>query len=601
MKSNFTFRHGWKIALASLGFCLLAAGGVAMWHALSQPREPVLSPEAMRARQMLIEMPEGIERFMITDINNPAATSATRDRLMRADLENPAVQREIAALVGEAQRRGINHQATPPPTFYDDPATVYWPGHNTEEYDHESENRFLEAALTPLSTFSIDVDTASYANVRRFLMQDALPPVGAVRIEELVNYFDYDYPGPEGDVPFATHLEVADCPWQPGNLLARIGLKGWEMDASARPPANLVFLIDVSGSMGPENKLPLVKRALALLVKQLRADDRIAIAVYAGSSGLVLPSTPGAETRTILDALARLQSGGSTNGGEGIHLAYRVAGGNFIEGGVNRVILATDGDFNVGVTDQSELTRLIEEKREGGVFLTALGFGMGNLNDSTLEQLANHGNGAYAYIDTIQEARKVFVEELMGSLVTIAKDVKIQVEFNPAQVASYRLIGYENRVLAAEDFKDDTVDAGEIGAGHTVTVLYELVPADGARGGGGSDPLRYQASSPTPDAHSGELFTLKLRYKAPDGHESRALEFPCAKAPLEFGRAPEDFQFAAAVAAWGMLLRDSDHSGTATYRDVSAWARRAEGATIDAYREEFIELVQRAAALSGES
>jgi Ca-activated chloride channel homolog len=596
-QNNVAPSGGWTKTLVAV--LSIASLGFAGWYVLPAPRKTELSPEALHARQLVLNMPEGIERFMITDINNAAASSLpSKYTLLHADFEDPAVQRQIAQLAAEAaQRYGVAgsqyaNNAAPP---WDG----YAPGFRTEEYDHVREARFLEAAHTPLSTFSIDVDTASYANVRRHLTQGALPPRGAVRIEELVNYFSYDYPAPDGDVPFATHLDVAQCPWQPGNLLARIGLKGWEIDAGDRPPANLVFLIDVSGSMGSENKLPLVKRSLALLIKQLRADDRIAIVVYAGSSGLVLPATAGDRTREILGALDRLQSHGSTNGGEGIQLAYRVAGEAFMEGGVNRVILATDGDFNVGVTDQSELTRLIEAKRESGIFLTALGFGMGNLNDSTLEKLADHGNGSYAYIDTLQEARKVFVEELTGSLVTIAKDVKIQVEFNPAAVHAYRLIGYENRALAAEDFKDDTIDAGEIGAGHTVTALYEVVPVGAASGTSTVDPLRYQAARPTRTADSRELFTVKLRYKTPDGHESSGLVFPCALTAVRFERAPEDFQFAAAVAAWGMLLRASPHSGTTAYRDILSWARRSEGAETDGYREEFMELVQRAAALSG--
>ncbi|MCF6287170.1 MAG: VWA domain-containing protein [Candidatus Hydrogenedentes bacterium] len=535
-------------------------------------------------------MREGVERFMITDINNAASTSNLRHELLNADFEDPEVRRRIAQLAREAHSGSV---------LFEEPRAVYWTGHNTEEYDHLDENRFLEAAHTPLSTFSIDVDTASYANVRRYLSQGALPPRGAVRIEELINYFSYDYPVPDGGTPFATHLEVARCPWKPGNLLARIGLKGWEMDADDRPSANLVFLVDVSGSMSPANKLPLVKRSLALLARQLRADDRIAIVVYAGSSGLVLPSTPGNRGAVILGALDRLKSGGSTNGGEGIQLAYGIAVENYLEGGINRVILATDGDFNVGVTDQSELTRLIEEKRETGVFLTTLGFGMGNLNDSTLEKLANKGNGIYAYIDTLGEARKVFVEELTGSLVTIAKDVKIQVEFNPANVHAYRLIGYENRTLAAEDFKDDTVDAGEIGAGHTVTALYEIVPAGGGHEAAGIGPLRYQASSLTGKAQSRELFTVKLRYKAPEGGASVGLAYPYDQVVVGFKEASDDFQFAASVAAFGMLLRNSPHSGTVAYEDVLTWVRRVEGRSTDVYRQGFIGLVRKASALHG--
>ena len=348
---------------------------------------------------------------------------------------------------------------------------------NTESYDHIVENPFLSAKQNPLSTFSIDVDTASYSNMRRFLNEGELPPPGAVRIEELVNYFNYDYPQPDGDVPFSVNVEVAGCPWNTDHRLARIGLKGREIQVEQRPSSNLVFLLDVSGSMGNANKLPLVKSGMKLLLDQLDEHDRVAIVVYAGSSGLVLDSTTADQKPIILSSLDRLEAGGSTNGGEGIQLAYAVAVDHYLEGGVNRVILCTDGDFNVGTTNQSQLIRLIEEKAQTGVYLSVLGFGMGNYKDSTMEKLADKGNGNYAYIDTMREAHKVLVEEMSGTLITIAKDVKIQIDFNPAQVAGYRLIGYENRMLRAEDFKNDAKDAGEIGAGHTVTALYEIVPA----------------------------------------------------------------------------------------------------------------------------
>jgi Ca-activated chloride channel family protein len=347
---------------------------------------------------------------------------------------------------------------------------------DAESYDQILEKPFVEPRREPLSTFSIDVDTASYSNVRRFLSQGVLPPPGAVRIEEMINYFEYDYPEPDGEHPFAVDVEVAECPWNPEHRLARIGIQGQFLSDDERPQANLVFLIDVSGSMQPPNKLPLLKQALEMLVRELRPDDSVAMVVYAGASGLVLPPTPCRNKSAIFAALSNLQAGGSTNGGAGIQLAYDTAEDNLIDGGVNRVILATDGDFNVGITDRSDLVHLIEEKAAGGVFLTVLGFGMGNLKDATLEKLADKGNGHYAYIDTLAEAEKVLVNELNATLVTIAKDVKIQVEFNPEQVAGYRLIGYENRALAAQDFNDDTKDAGEIGAGHTVTALYEIVP-----------------------------------------------------------------------------------------------------------------------------
>jgi len=373
-----------------------------------------------------------------------------------------------------------------PPKSASESQREYWstvpegrgPGRAGDRYDALVENPFRTVKDHPLSTFSIDVDTASYANVRRFLLQEGrLPPPDAVRIEELVNYFDYDYAGPEDDVPFAAHIEVAGCPWTPGHRLVRVALKGKEFPDEQRPPSNLVFLLDVSGSMNSPDKLPLLKQGMKLLAEQLGENDRVAIVVYAGSEGLVLPSTPGTDQATILGALERLQAGGSTNGGAGIDLAYRIAQENFIEGGVNRVLLCTDGDFNVGTTSTGDLVRMVEERATAGVFLSVLGFGRGNLNDAMMENISNKGNGNYAYIDGVTEARKVLVEQMGGTLVTIAKDVKIQIKFNPAQVAAYRLIGYENRILAAEDFDDDEKDAGEIGAGHTVTALYELVPA----------------------------------------------------------------------------------------------------------------------------
>ncbi len=473
------------------------------------------------------------------------------------------------------------------------------PEFNTETYDAIVENAFLLAQNNPLSTFSIDVDTASYANVRRFLTHGQMPPPGAVRIEELVNYFNYDYPNPEGDVPFAVNAEIAACPWAPDHRLIRFGLKGRVIEHDSRPVSNLVFLLDVSGSMADENKLPLVKNAMRLLVEQLGENDRVAIVVYAGSSGLVLPATTADQKQTILSAFDRLNAGGSTNGGEGIELAYRVAVENYINGGVNRVILCTDGDFNIGTTDRSSLAKLIEEKAASGVTLSVLGFGMGNYKDATVEQLADKGNGNYAYIDTINEARKVLVEQMTGTLITIAKDVKIQVDVNPARVAAHRLIGYENRMLKAEDFADDSKDAGEIGAGHTVTTLYEIIPA----GVDVPDSLtapqsKYQQPSELSEsAMTDELLTLHLRYKEPDGVTSSELEFPIRDSGAAFGQATDDFQFAAAVAAFGMLLRDSEYKGDATYAAVAEWAQPALGADAYGYRNEFLQLVSLASSM----
>ncbi|OHB65807.1 MAG: hypothetical protein A2V70_07175 [Planctomycetes bacterium RBG_13_63_9] len=471
---------------------------------------------------------------------------------------------------------------------------------NTESYDRIYENPFLLARGQPLSTFSIDVDTASYANVRRFLGDGRLPPKGAVRIEELVNYFTYDYPPPDGDVPFSVDVEVATCPWNSEHRLARIGLKGRVLEEQERPAANLVFLLDVSGSMDSPNKLPLLKSAMRMLVQNLSQRDRVAIAVYAGAAGLVLPSTSCENKQAILAALDELQAGGSTAGGEGIELAYAVAEEHRIAEHANRVILCTDGDFNVGITDQSELTRMIEEKARGGVFLTVLGFGMGNYKDSTLEKLADKGNGNYGYIDTIHEARKLLVEQLAGTLVTIAKDVKIQIDFNPARVGAYRLIGYENRLLRAEDFQDDTKDAGEIGAGHTVTALYELVPPGKEGDLPQVEPSKYQQpAEPDPAAESDEVFTVRLRYKQPDGETSTALNVPVTDAGTELSGASPDFRFAAAVACYGMLLRDSQHKGDSTFDLALQLATAGKGDDPSGYRGEFLQLVKLAKALAG--
>ena len=463
---------------------------------------------------------------------------------------------------------------------------------NTEAYDYVADNDFLAAAQNPLSTFSVDVDTASYSNVRRFLLGGRRPPRDAVRIEELVNYFTYDYAAPRAadPAPFAASLEVAAAPWAPTHRLVRIGLKGRELSTADRPAANLVFLVDVSGSMDEPNKLPLVKESLRMLVEKLKPEDHVAIVVYAGSSGLALPSTLASHRQEILDAIDRLRAGGSTNGAMGIQLAYDVAKANFIAGGVNRVILSTDGDFNMGVTDRGDLVRLIEEKAKSGVFLTALGFGMGNYKDATLEQLADKGNGAYAYIDSPREARKVLAEQVNGTLAVIAKDVKVQVEFNPAKVQAYRLIGYENRLLKKEDFNNDKIDAGDIGAGHTVTALYEVVPAGVEwKPESSVDPLKYQRPVGSPVAGdesrstalptTNELLTVKLRYKAPDGDASKLLEFPLTDQGAAFADASGDFKFAAAVAGFGMVLRDSPHKGAATLAEVLHWAERARAPT----------------------
>lgn len=471
---------------------------------------------------------------------------------------------------------------------------------NTETYDHVVDNRFLSVTDNPLSTFSIDVDTASYSNLRRFLTGGQLPPPGAVRIEEMLNYFTYDYPQPADGVPFSVNVEIAECPWKAEHRLVRIGLKGKDVARDKRPVSNLVFLLDVSGSMQESNKLPLVKTAMRLLIEQLTENDRVAIVVYAGASGLALPSTTADHRSEIFAAIDNLQAGGSTNGAAGIELAYQVATEHFVPQGTNRVILCSDGDFNVGITSQDQLVRLIEDRAKSGVFLSVLGFGMGNYKDSTMEKLADKGNGNYGYIDTLNEARKVFVEQLQGTLITIARDVKIQVEFNPAKASAYRLIGYENRLLAKEDFNDDTKDAGEIGAGHTVTALYEVAPFGTSVSVVSVDPLKYQANPVVLDPvvsnaqHSEELLTLKLRYKQPDGDESQKLEVPVVDQDRKFAQASHDFAWATAVAAFGMILRDSEYKGTATLPAVLEIAKSNTGPDRSEYRAEFISLVEAA-------
>lgn len=504
------------------------------------------------------------------------------------------------------------------------------PGFNTESYAHIRENDFQRVATSPLSTFSIDVDRASYANVRRFVQSGERPPVDAVRIEEMINYFPYDWgrtdrarapnagqarnerrraaESPFGEHPFAVTTEVWNAPWRPEHRLVRIGLHARSVETAHLPPSNLVFLLDVSGSMASPDKLPLLKKAFALLVEQLRPSDRVAIAVYAGAAGLALPSTPGNQRGEILAALEDLRAGGSTAGGEGIRLAYDVARKHFMEGGNNRVILATDGDFNVGASSDAEMVRLIEKQRDDGVFLTVLGFGTGNLKDSKMEQIADHGNGNFHYVDNLLEARKVLVEEMGGTLLTLAKDVKLQVEFNPAQAAGYRLIGYENRLLDDEDFADDAKDAGELGAGHTVTALYEVVPAGTeVPRGGAAEPLRYQPgrgsgesegageaegaeqSEGVPTAFDGELLYVKVRYKEPDETTSKLLAQPVDAAA---DSPSDDFRFAAAVAGFGMLLRESPHSADYTLDDVIRLAGASKGADPRGYRGEFVRIVE---------
>jgi Ca-activated chloride channel family protein len=496
---------------------------------------------------------------------------------------------------GYAKRAGYQTGYAPEPGYIQ---------HNTEGYSAIHENGFKDVIHNPLSTFSIDVDKASYSNVRRFLNMGQLPPVDAVRIEEMINYFTYQYPEPEGKHPFSVYTELSECPWNQAHQLLHVGLKGKSIDKSQLPASNLVFLIDVSGSMSDPNKLPLLKQAFRMLVNELRPRDRVAIVVYAGAAGLVLESTEGSEKQDIIAALDQLQSGGSTAGGEGIKLAYKVAQEHFIPEGNNRIILATDGDFNIGSSSNAEMERLIEEKREDGVFMTVLGFGMGNYKDDKMEIIADKGNGNYAYIDNIQEARKVLISEFGGTLFTIAKDVKFQMEFNPARVKGYRLIGYENRLLNDEDFNDDRKDAGEMGSGHTVTALYELIPAGSDESLQGIDPLKYQAygeETQTVDNvksdPSAELMTVKLRYKQPDGTTSSKVEIPVKGRLLEPDRTSMNFRFSAAVAEFGMILRNSPYVTEPSMEHVIALAKDARGEDEEGYRSEFIKMVKLADSL----
>lgn len=511
----------------------------------------------------------GVERMSVATANAPM--SAT-------------VRRVDASRIGTRRERDV----------YDSSRSVDW---NREQYDRILDNPFLAVRGNPRSTFSVDVDRSSYGNVRRFLMQGQLPPADAVRIEEMVNYFPYALEAPRGDAPVVITTEAMAAPWQPKHQLVRIALQARRIDITKLPPSNLVFLIDVSGSMNSPDKLPLVKESLRLLVEQLREQDRVAIVVYAGAAGLVLPSTSGDEKSRIMEAIDRLEAGGSTAGGAGLELAYKTAREHFERGGNNRVILATDGDFNVGPSSDAAMERLIESKRAEGTYLTILGYGTGNYQDAKMQKLARVGNGNAAYVDDIAEAKKVLVKEMGGTLVTAANDVKLQVEFNPARVASYRLIGYEDRILRDEDFRDDKKDAGDMGAGHSVTALYEVVPV-GVRGtvkARESDPLRYAVEpgdATTRAAEGDELLHVSLRYKKPGESTSRLITKALRSRDVQ-ERASDDLRFAASVASFGMLLRDSEYKGTATAGSVLTLARGAMGEDDDGYRAEFVQLVER--------
>nr|WP_295925501.1 von Willebrand factor type A domain-containing protein [uncultured Dyadobacter sp.] len=503
---------------------------------------------------------------------------------------------EVVVIGSEAMHKKTNHNQSQP--FSPLPAGMAVMRNETESYRPINENGFQIAGQQPVTTFSVDVDRASYSNVRRFLNMGQIPPADAIRIEEMINYFDYDYAQPAGEHPIAISSEMTDSPWNPGLKLLHIGLQAKTIPQNNLPASNLVFLIDVSGSMMDQNKLPLLKQAFKLLVDQLRPEDKLSIVAYAGAAGVVLPPTSGSNKADIREALEQLQAGGSTAGGEGIQLAYKLAKEHFLPKGNNRVILATDGDFNVGVSSEGELQRLIEEKRKDGVYLSIMGFGMGNYKDSHIETLADKGNGNYAYIDNLQEARKVFVQEFGGTLFSVAKDVKIQIEFNPRHVQAYRLIGYENRALKNEEFHDDKKDAGEMGSGHSVTAIYEIVPA-GAKTDylPRVDALKYQQTNSSAIGNTDEMLTIKIRYKRPDSETSQLFEIPVGNGHQPFDKCSENLRFASAVAEFGLLLRGSEYKGRSTYDDVIRSARAAFGKDDEGYRSEFVRLVRLAQSL----
>ncbi|HTI40021.1 MAG TPA: von Willebrand factor type A domain-containing protein [Vicinamibacterales bacterium] len=560
---------------------LLQAAGQTVAKAISGADGTFTIPDVLPGPYILRVLREGYDVAEVRVSIQPVAPAPLRFALSAStQAKSPAFS---VAEPPDAMRMAAPTPAAPPEF-------------NTAAYAHVDENGFRRATDAPLSTFSIDVDTASYANVRRFLNDHTMPPADAVRVEELINYFHFAYPDSIEHAPFGITTEIARCPWNEKHTLALVGLQAHRLPDAKVPPRNLVFLLDVSGSMQPWNRLPLVKSAMRMLVQTLRSEDRVAIVVYAGASGLALPSTPGSQRERIENAIERLEAGGSTNGAAGIRLAYDTAQQHFIRGGINRVILATDGDFNVGVTSEGELVRLIEERRQSGVFLSVLGVGDDNLKDSTMEQLADKGNGNYSYLDTIGEARRVLIAEAGATLVTVAKDVKIQIEFNPAVVGGYRLVGYEDRLLRSEDFNDDRKDAGEMGAGHSVTALYEIVPPGEPIETGSVDPLKYQQPPRATDGGTtGEIMTVKVRYKDPSADTSRLIS---AAVRNESSPLTPNLGFAASVAEFGMLLRESPFKGDSSWDEAERLARTYRGEDPDGYRAEFARLVDLASGLS---
>jgi Ca-activated chloride channel family protein len=521
-----------------------------------------------------------VKEIVVTDYRVPLISQDNTTQGVTKTQETP--EKIIIRKPNEPEKK---QAVLPHPT----PETSY------ENYDYIAENEFRNARKNPLSTFSIDVDAASYSNMRRFIQNGQRPPKDAIRIEEMINYFNYEYDNPVGEHPFTVNTEISECPWNDDHRLVHIGLQGRKIAGEDLPPSNIVFLIDVSGSMNQSKKLPLLQSAFKMLVDQLRPQDRVSIAVYSGAAGLVLEPTSGDQKQKIKTAIKDLKAGGSTAGGAGIKLAYKTARENYIKGGNNRVILATDGDFNVGASNDSELVRMIEKERESGVFLTILGFGMGNYQDAKMQKLANHGNGNHAYIDSKKEAKKVLVEEFGGTMLTIAKDVKLQIEFNPTKVESYRLIGYENRLLEDEDFNDDTKDAGELGAGHTVTALYEIIPKGvKSKFSKDIDDLKYQTTDLTEKkAIAEELLNIKLRYKAPDGQESQLIESPLFDTHIPIEKTTDNFRWSASVATFGMLLRDSKFKNNVSYTDCLRLAEGSKGYDLNGYRAEMISLIEQ--------
>lgn len=604
-----------------LAMSIVLAACVSDRDLVEQPADGPASPDAVQevppqqVTPQRVTVPTVIEQAAV---NAPAEMEAKAEALAdQSARSRPALRKEAAQVVGAAAP-AMKSKSTGMPmaagayaeadAYTSMPAPMPAPfaqANNTERYQHLADNAVKQVSSEPVSTFSLDVDTGSYSNVRRFLAQGQLPPQDAVRVEELVNYFPYSYGEARGEHPFAVGTELAPCPWNPGHWLLRVAVKADEVAAREMPPANLVFLVDVSGSMDDPAKLPLLKSSLKLLVDQLRAEDRVSLVVYAGREAVVLEPTAGSEREKIRRAIDNLSAGGSTAGEAGIRLAYRMAKSGYIKGGINRVLIATDGDFNVGLTDFEALKDLVERERESGVQFSSLGFGTGNYNEQLMEQLADAGNGSYGYIDTLQEGRKVLVDQVRSTLVTVAKDVKVQVEFNPQAVGEYRLIGYENRVLAREDFNNDKVDAGDVGAGATVTALYEITPAGGAAT---VDPLRYGTGRQPEvtiqyrrDPADAEIAFVKLRYKQPDGSTSKLVTLPVVRGALKpsIDRASDDLRFAAAVAGFGQLLRGGKYTGDWTYDDVLQLANGARGKDEFGYRAEFTGLVRMAKTLGG--